>query len=113
MTITIYGIPTCGSCRSALAAFKSADVPADLRDIRKDALSPAEIQEFTQAFGPALVNRASASWRALDDAARNLPQADLLATYPTVMKRPVIRSAAGLTLGWTPQARAAHGLPDG
>lgn len=110
MTITIYGISTCGTCRTAIGAFAAAGVTAELRDIRKAPLSQDEIEEFCMAFGPAIVNRASATWRGLDDGAKQAPEPALISAYPTVMKRPVIRSQGGLTLGWTPQARAVHGL---
>lgn len=103
----VYGIKSCDTVKKALAALAAAGHAPVLRDIRAEPLSAAEIAEFEAAFGAALVNRASATWRGLDEAARALPLADLLAAHPTVMKRPVIRGAT-LTLGWTAAAQAAH-----
>lgn len=103
----VYGIKSCDTVKKALSALAAAGHAPVLRDIRAEPLSAAEIAEFEAAFGAALVNRASTTWRGLDEAARALPLADLLAAHPTVMKRPVIRGAT-LTLGWTAAAQAAH-----
>jgi len=102
---TIYGLKTCDTCRKAVKALPGAT----LRDVRAEPLEPREIAEFLSAFGDRLVNRASTTWRALDEAERDTPPADLLAAHPTLMKRPVIRANGALHLGWTPATRAELG----
>lgn len=106
MTTTIYGLKTCESCRKALRALPGAR----FRDIRAEPLDAAELAGFLAAFGAALVNRASTTWRGLDEAARARPPEALLAAHPALMKRPVIRAGAALHLGWTPATRAALGV---
>lgn len=103
----VYGIKTCDTVRKALRALEVAGKAPVLRDVRAEPLSRAEIAEFEAAFGEKLVNRASATWRALSEVERALPLADLLTAHPTLMKRPVIRGAT-LTLGWDGAAQAAH-----
>jgi arsenate reductase (glutaredoxin) len=103
--ITIYGLKTCDTCRKALKALPGAG----FRDVRAEPLGPDEIAEFLSAFGERLVNRASTTWRGLHEARRQAPPAVLLAEYPTLMKRPVIRANGALLLGWTPATRAALG----
>ncbi len=105
----LYGIATCDTCRKAKKALEAAGHAVRFRDLRTEPLSAAEIAEFSEAFGEKLINRASTTWRGLEEAARGAPMADLLAAHPTVMKRPVIRGAA-LTLGWDKAAQAAQGL---
>jgi arsenate reductase (glutaredoxin) len=103
---TIYGLKTCDTCRKAIKALPGAT----LRDIRAQPLTAAEIAGFLDAFGEALVNRASTTWRGLDEAARaQTPQA-LRAAHPALMKRPVIAAGGALHLGWTPATRAALGV---
>lgn len=104
----LYGIKTCDTCRKALKALEAAGHAPEFRDIRADPLSEAERTEFLAAFGDALLNRASTTWRGLDEAERARPAAELLAEHPTLMKRPVIRGEI-LTLGWKADAQAAHG----
>jgi arsenate reductase (glutaredoxin) len=103
---TIYGIRTCDTCRKASKALPGAT----FRDVRTDPLSAEEIAEFLDAFGEKLVNRASTTWRGLDEAARDQAPAALLAAHPTLMKRPVIRADGALHLGWTPATRASLGV---
>ena len=97
--VIIYGLPNCDSCRKALRHFADMGRAAMLRDIRKDPLTADERARFITAFGEKIINRASTTWRGLDEAARALPMDVLLAAHPAVMKRPVIESDAGLTLG--------------
>ncbi len=106
MSTVIYGIKNCDTCRKALKALEGAD----LRDVRAAPLTNAERAEFIGAFGDAILNRASTTWRALDEAERARPVAELLAEHPTLMKRPVIRVDDALHLGWKANVRRALGV---
>lgn len=104
--ITLYGIKTCDTCRKALSALPDAQ----LHDVRATPLDDATLRRFLDAFGDGLVNRASTTWRALDDTARALAPADLLRAHPTLMKRPVIDADGTLYLGWKAETQRALGL---
>ena len=106
MTATIYGIKTCDTCRKAIKAMPQAQ----FRDIRAEPLTQEERTEFLAAFGDALINRASTTWRGLDDAAKEQPSQDLLAQHPALMKRPVIRANGALYLGWKADVQKALGI---
>ncbi len=106
MPVTILGLKTCDTCRKARKALPEAT----FRDIREVPLDAAEIEALLAAFGDRLINRASTTWRGLDEGARAAPPAELLAAHPALMKRPVVRTDAGNHLGWTAQTRAALGL---
>ena len=99
----IYGIKTCDTCRKALAALPGAEFV----DVRATPLDEGTLARFVATFGDGLVNRASTTWRGLDDTTRALPVADLLAQNPTVMKRPVIDRDGALYLGWKADVQAA------
>lgn len=105
MTITIYGIKTCDTCRKALKTLPDAV----LRDIRAEPLTPEERAEFIGAFGDGIVNRSSTTWRAMDDTERNATPDTLLTAHPTLMKRPVIRAGGSLYLGWKADVQRALG----
>ena len=107
MSVTVYGIPTCDSCRAAIKALKSAGHDVALRDVRAEPLSEAEWAELIAEFGDRLVNRRSPSYRGLSDWLKASEAEAQLAAQPTVMKRPVIRTPAGLFLGWDAEAQAA------
>ena len=106
MTLTLWGLKTCDTCRKALKALPEAA----FRDVRAEPLTGAEIAVLLAEFGEALVNRASTTWRGLSEAERALPPAELLARYPALMKRPVIRAGETWHLGWGPAVRAALGV---
>lgn len=106
----LYGISTCDTCKKAQKALTAAGHTVTFRDVRAAPLSEAEINEFVTEFGPDIINRQSTTWRGLSDFLRaNEPEAQL-AAQPTLMKRPVIRGEAGLTLGWSDAIAARHGV---
>lgn len=106
MILTIYGLKTCDTCRKALKALPEAA----FRDIRAEPLSVQELQEFLTAFGDALINRTSTTWRGLDTDSRTLPPETLLQQHPALMKRPVTRAGDKLYLGWKAETQSALGL---
>ncbi len=106
----LYGIPTCDTCKKAERALKSAGHPVTVRDIRADPLTPDEWRELIHEFGDRLVNRNSPTWRGLSDWMQASEADAQLAANPTLMKRPVIRDGAKMTLGWDDDAQAAWGL---
>ena len=102
----IYGIKTCDTCRKAIKAFPDAEFV----DVRADGL-PDDVRDAAlAAFGDALLNTRSTTWRGLSDAERAGTPVDLLAQHPTLMKRPLIDANGRLTLGWTAAVQAELGL---
>lgn len=106
MTTEIWGLANCDTCRKARAALPEAR----FRDIRAEPLTKDEITALLERFGEKAVNRASTTWRGLDEGERAAPPAELLARHPALMKRPVIRAGEAAHLGFTPAVRAALGL---
>ena len=102
----IYGLKACDTCRKAVKALDGAGHEPELVDIRAIPLALEDLTRFLDAFGDALVNRRSTTWRGLDEAARARPAADLLAEHPTLMKRPVIEADGALYLGWDKAVQA-------
>ena len=105
--LRIYGIKTCDSCRKAVKALGGAEA-VEFVDVRSTGLSEEELNRFVAAFGDALVNRKSKTWRDLDGSARDGSSVELIAKNPTLMKRPVIDGPQGLTLGWSAEIESRH-----
>ncbi|PPB80170.1 Spx/MgsR family transcriptional regulator [Albidovulum inexpectatum] len=103
----LYGVKTCDTCRKAMKALGAAGHDVTFRDVRAEPLGPEDIDRFLSAFGDRLVNRSSTTWRGLDESERQRPAAELLAKYPTLMKRPLIDAGGTLHLGWTKDVQAA------
>ena len=95
----IWGLKTCDACRAA----RKAHPAAAFVDVRADGVAEADLLRFLEAFGEALVNRRSTTWRGLTEGERARPPLALLRDHPALMKRPVIEDDQGaLTLGWRP-----------
>ncbi|KAJ56537.1 arsenate reductase [Actibacterium mucosum KCTC 23349] len=105
----MLGLKNCDTCRKALKALQAGDDTVSLQDVREAPLTEAELQTFLDAFGEALVNRRSTTWRTLSDEERTGDPLALLQAHPTLMKRPVIQSGDQLFLGWSASTKAALG----
>ncbi|MEL7164124.1 MAG: ArsC/Spx/MgsR family protein [Pseudomonadota bacterium] len=102
----IYGIKTCETCRKAIKALPNARFV----DIRAEGISKPLVDRARETFGDALVNTRSTTWRGLSEQERALDHVTLLATHPTLMKRPLIVDGDALHLGWGKDTQVALGI---
>ncbi|MEO0912702.1 MAG: ArsC/Spx/MgsR family protein [Pseudomonadota bacterium] len=113
-SLTLYGLPTCDTCRKARRALEEAGHEVAFRDVRAAPLSDAEWAPLLAEFGDALVNRKSTTWRGLSDWMKASEAEDQLKAHPALMKRPVIAGeaagGAALTLGWDEKAQGVWGI---
>lgn len=103
--MVLYGLKACDTCRKALKALEGAGHDVRFIDVRADGIDRDTLARFHAAFGDALVNTRSTTWRGLSETERARDPLDLLADHPTLMKRPVIDGPT-LTLGWTKAVQA-------
>ena len=96
----LFGLQSCDTCRKARKALESAGHAVETIDVRASPLDKQTRERFFAAFGEALINRRSTTWKNLSDAERAMSPVELLGDHPTVMKRPVIETDDGLHLGW-------------
>jgi arsenate reductase len=68
--VTVYGLRNCDTCRTAIRALAEAGHDAVLVDVRETPLDDATRARFLDAFGDALVNTRSTTWRGLSVAER-------------------------------------------
>ncbi|MEO1694022.1 MAG: ArsC/Spx/MgsR family protein [Pseudomonadota bacterium] len=114
MPVALYGLKNCDTCRKARSALDAADIAHTFVDIRADADLTAKIPAWLNETGSdALINRRSTTWRTLDadvQATALENPAAVLAAHPTLIKRPIIETDAGVHVGWNAQTRAALGV---
>ncbi|MFN3844829.1 MAG: arsenate reductase family protein [Paracoccaceae bacterium] len=96
----LYGISTCDTCKKAIKALEAAGHPVTFRDVRKDPLSEAEIDQIVGEFGDRVINKTSTTYRAFSDFMKASDPEDQIKNHPAVMKRPVIQSDGKWYLGW-------------
>lgn len=112
MTLRLYGLKNCDTCRKARKALEAAGHEVELVDIRAEADLANKLPVWLRHFGAdKLVNRRSATWRQLTDAQK--AQADggdlvtLLCAHPALIRRPVIESGESVHIGWSEQTESA------
>lgn len=105
--LQLYGIKNCDTVRKARKWLEQHQLDYEFMDLREDTLSHELIAQWlTQVELDTLVNKKSTSWRGLtaeqqDDLNQNsAPQ--LLMETPTLIKRPVLVTAAGIHIGFKP-----------
>ncbi|WP_025823426.1 ArsC family reductase [Asaia astilbis] len=108
----LYGITTCDTVRKAKRWLEEQDISFRYHDLRKDGLSETDLAAWIEAVGwEALINRSGTTFRKLSEAEKGVTSVaearQLMLTYPTVIKRPVLVRGASVTLGFKPELYGA------
>jgi len=111
MTLTIYHLKTCDTCRKAIKAIQAAGHTPKLVDVRADGVPADKLKDIAQAAGwEKLLNTRSTTWRGLGEAEKSdMNEAKALAlmgAHPTLIKRPVIDTGLEISVGWTKDVQA-------
>lgn len=112
---TVFGLPTCDSCRKARNWLERFDIAYVFVDLRAERQPPEVLASWATQLGgwDRLINRASTTWRQLPEA-RKAPGSDpewqlLLKEHPALMKRPVLVTEDGaVSVGFTDNAFKAR-----
>ena len=107
MSVTLYGLPNCDTCKKAQNWLKRFNHEFTFIDYRTNPIAPETLSVWAEQLGgfDALLNKASTTWRNL------LPNKKtpgskpeylmLLKEYPALIKRPVLVHENGqVTLGF-------------
>ncbi len=103
-----FGLKSCDTCRKARKALADAGHDPVVIDVRADGMTAADRATIIAEFGDQAINKASTTWRGLDEADKAGDPAALLAEHPTLMKRPVIEHDGRWTIGWKPDVQAQY-----
>ncbi len=100
----LYGIPNCNTVKKARTWLDAQGVPYKFHDYKKDGLSREKLDQWlTQIRWDTVVNRAGTTWRRLPEEQKSQvtdagSAADLLLSYTSAIKRPIIEDADGKVL---------------
>jgi arsenate reductase (glutaredoxin) len=109
---TLYGIPNCDTVKKARAWLTEHGVAYDFHDFKKQGVPATELDAWLKAVGwETLVNRKGTTWRKLDEATRTAvvdpaSAKALMLAQASVIKRPVVQWADGVTVGFDAEAWA-------
>jgi Spx/MgsR family transcriptional regulator len=106
MKTKIYGIPNCGSVKKARTFFEDNGIEYDFHDYKKLGVSQKSLEKWCNEFGwEKVLNRKGLTWRGLDETIKlEVTDADsaikLMIDNTSAIKRPVVESEKGNTLGF-------------
>jgi Spx/MgsR family transcriptional regulator len=111
MSVTVYGLDTCDTCRKARNWLKRFEVEHTFVDYRANRVPVETLKAWSAQLGgwDKLINKASTTWRQLPEG-RKSPGSDpewtlLLKEHPALIKRPVLVTADGtVSVGFTDNA---------
>lgn len=106
MSFTIFGLKRCSTCVKAKKFLEAQGHQVEMVDVREQVPSAEQLSQWADALGwDKLINKASQTWRQLDDAVKELGSDEeriaLIQTNPSVMKRPLLVYPEGFKLGFS------------
>jgi arsenate reductase len=110
-TVTLYGLTSCDTTRSARQWLDAKGIPYAFHDVRADGLTKSLTESWVRQLGwEKVLNKASTTWRSLPDADKTeLDRAKaiaLLLANPTLLKRPLLDREGALSVGFKPASYA-------
>ncbi len=113
MTLKLFGLKNCDTCKRALNEIRAAGREPEFIDIRAGADLAGKLPEWLKAAGDRLVNRNSTTWRGLSEPekaqASGAGLEGLLLANPALIKRPVIELGGEVLIGWNAETKARIG----
>jgi arsenate reductase len=110
---TIYGIKACDTMQKARAWLSDHAIAYVFHDYKSQGVERVRLAGWVRQVGwEVLLNRSGTTFRKLPDASKmDLSEAkaiDLMLAQPSMIKRPVLETDAGLIVGFKPDLYATH-----
>ncbi|MEF8700561.1 MAG: ArsC family reductase [Candidatus Accumulibacter sp. UW20] len=109
--ITIFGIRNCDTMKKAFAWLDQHGLAYEFRDYRQSGVAEAHLPDWNRRAGwQLLLNTRGITWRRLAEAERaavdEAKATQLMAQYPSLIKRPVLDAGDRLLVGFSPDKYA-------
>lgn len=103
--IKVFGLKNCDTCRAAMKWLAGEGIDAHLHDVRKDGLTPQDLDLWLDAVGwDVLLNKRGTTWRGLDEPTKsNITQESarsLMLAHPALIKRPIFTKDDNVVVGF-------------
>lgn len=101
----VFGIKNCDTVKKARRWLEANGVDYQFHDFRQEGLDKSTIEGWLQSVDwETLLNKRGTTWRKLDDPRKDsLDQSiavELMLAHPTLIKRPVVETDTGCTVGF-------------
>ncbi len=112
MKVEIFGIPNCGSVKKARTFFEEKSIDYQFHDYKKLGIDAEHLTKWCEEFGwEKVLNKKGMTWRNLDETLKNEVNNQntaikLMIDNTSTIKRPVIESDKGNTIGFNEQTYA-------
>jgi arsenate reductase (glutaredoxin) len=105
MTLSVYGIPNCGTCKKAMTWLENHGVAYEFINTRDHPPTADVIAEWVSALGSKpMRNTSGQSYRALGEAKQTFTDAEWIAAFaqdPMLLKRPLfVRDGTAVLVGF-------------
>lgn len=107
---SVYGLANCDTVKKARSWLTAHGVEHQFHDFKKQGVPEAALDHWLATLGwETLVNRKGTTWRQLDETTRAAvvdaaSARALMLSQPSVIKRPVVQWADGVTVGFDAEA---------
>ena len=110
MTLTVYGLKKCSTCREAIAFLKDKGLDHRFVDVRAEGIDEGSVARWTDAVGlDKLLNRRGLMWRHIPAEERTgldeKGSIALMVRYPSLIKRPLFDKDDTIRVGFTPEIK--------
>ena len=107
-SVTVYGIKNCDTMKKARAWLERRGVAYAFHDYKTAGIARSMLENWAREVGwETLLNRSGRTFRALPEKEReeltDKKAIALMATRPSMIKRPVLDVDGGLLVGFTPE----------
>lgn len=112
MALVMYGIRNCDTVKEARAWLAARGIECGFHDYKAAGVDRAALEAWVAERGwEAILNRAGTTFRKLDPARTAALDASravaLMVEHPSSIRRPIVRTASGLLVGFKPELYAA------
>lgn len=113
MVNKVFGIKNCDTMKKAFAWLETNGVAYEFTDYKKSGVAEAHLPDWNQRAGwEKLLNTRGLTWRKLSEEERaavdEAKALQLMAQYPSLIKRPLLDTGSELIVGFTPENYAGQ-----
>ena len=103
-SIKVYGIKNCDTVKKAIVYLNEHDIDYQFVDFRQNPISQQVLKKMVESVGwELLINKRSTTYRSLSEEEKSNINYDLVLSFPTLIKRPVLIQGENIVVGFNDQ----------
>ena len=106
-SIKVYGIKNCDTVKKAIVYLNDCGINYQFIDFRQNPISQQLLKKIVKSVGwELLINKRSTTYRSLSEEEKSNINYDLVLSFPTLIKRPVLIQDENIVVGFSEQQYA-------